>query len=149
MYSKNIASERLSSQAKDLKFAVYSNMSQIYIIQEKYDRGLSVYPFHHIVCKKQGKSQQTPNSTTAEPSVSCDHRNSTKQDQISQPSLTWTKHTDSKDKIWWTRWQFSRNNRKTNLKPCTKSFSNDLSYLLTQFLLSHSHLLLLYLHLFS
>ena len=40
MYSTKVASEEIATQVSDLKFAIYGNMTQIYIHQQKYDRGL-------------------------------------------------------------------------------------------------------------
>ena len=40
MYSTKVASEEVASKVNNLKFSIFGNMTQIYINQQKYDRGL-------------------------------------------------------------------------------------------------------------
>ena len=42
MYSKQLASESVATQTNEVKFSIYLNMSQIYIYEAKYDRGLDM-----------------------------------------------------------------------------------------------------------
>lgn len=42
MYSKKLANDDVSKQISEIKFSIYLNMSQIYIYEAKYDKGLEV-----------------------------------------------------------------------------------------------------------
>jgi hypothetical protein len=42
MYAKNVANSNIANQSNELKFSIYMNMAQIYIYQNKYEKGLDM-----------------------------------------------------------------------------------------------------------
>lgn len=67
--AKPLAPETIRQQAQDLKFSIFMNMAQIYILQDKHEKGLEVYFLVDVVYPKLGKSRPTPSSTIEEPSA--------------------------------------------------------------------------------
>lgn len=66
-YTNKVASGEVTAKANELKFSIYSNMAQIYIFQQKYDKGLEMYPHHlNIDSPRQLPSRPMLNFTTAE-----------------------------------------------------------------------------------
>lgn len=41
-YTNKVASGEVTAKANELKFSIYSNMAQIYIFQQKYDKGIEM-----------------------------------------------------------------------------------------------------------
>ena len=42
MYSKELVDDEIANKIKEVKFSIYMNMGQIYIYQEKFEKGIDM-----------------------------------------------------------------------------------------------------------